>query len=176
MTTATLTLPPVTPEFQRIVRTLGCEIGWKNVARRIAFGPTLHAVTQGITPKAKRNGHKDYMLAWYDARGLHLDTYQPERGTDGKNAWELACERAHELDATRYQRPIPAPFTPARRMIAKALDKTDIRLALYRGATCCGQPMGVIESWQNDVLPMYQCAVNAKHTKLAVPKVAGKGR
>ena len=40
MTTQALTLPPVTPEFQRIVRALGCELGWKRVARMIAYGPT----------------------------------------------------------------------------------------------------------------------------------------
>lgn len=168
MTTQALTLPPVTPEFQRIVCALGCQLGWRNVAKAIAYGPVLHAVTSGVTAERKTRTRKDYMLAYWDASGrFHEDFYQPERGRDGRTAWELAYEQAHELDATRYQRPIPAPFTPARRMIDRPLDESDIRLHLYKPQTCCGQPMGVIESWQNDVSPIYQCAVNAKHQKLA---------
>jgi hypothetical protein len=71
MTTATLSLPPVTPDFQRIVRALGCELGWKNVAKMIAFGPTapMHPAVQTEhyePPKATRTrntfGHKDNYL------------------------------------------------------------------------------------------------------------------
>lgn len=35
----TLTLPPVTPAFARAVRELAHQVGWRNVARRIAYGP-----------------------------------------------------------------------------------------------------------------------------------------
>ena len=182
MTTATVTLPPVTPSFQAAVRALGCQLGWKNVAKMIAYGPTVES-TRGLEATPRRNGrNKEYTLAWYDERGrLEIETYHGDRqGT----AWGHACERAHELDASRFQRPIPAPFTPARLLGEHPLDQTDARLALYESQECCGQRMGIMESWVHgevrqyggspkvSIDAVYQCAVNPKHTKPAIPKAA----
>ena len=50
MTTA-LRLPPVTPAFQAAVRELAMQVGWRNVAKRIAYGPTQNE------PVAPSNGN-----------------------------------------------------------------------------------------------------------------------
>ena len=48
MTSATITLPPVTPAFRDAVRELAMQIGWRNVAKSIAYGPV----------RGNGNGHK----------------------------------------------------------------------------------------------------------------------
>ena len=50
MTTATITLPPVTPAFQQAVRELAMQVGWRNVAKRIAYGPVRN---QPQTPELR---------------------------------------------------------------------------------------------------------------------------
>lgn len=167
----TITLPPVTPAFRDAVHALGCQIGWRNVAKMIAYGPTVATVATPNSNGHKRNGtRKAYTLAYYDAKGLHFSTYErcKVKG-EWRTGWELACEQAHELERTRFERPIPYPFTPARRMEVQALDQSDIRLALYRPKKCCGSSMGIMESWvQGEAEAIYQCAINPKHTEPAV--------
>jgi hypothetical protein len=51
----TTTLPPVTPAFRDAVRELAMQIGWRNVAKRIAYGPTETVVpSNGNGRKSKR--------------------------------------------------------------------------------------------------------------------------
>lgn len=40
MTTQTATLPAISPSLQATIRELGYQVGWKRVARMLAFGPT----------------------------------------------------------------------------------------------------------------------------------------
>jgi hypothetical protein len=49
----TTTLPPVTAAFRDAVRELAMQIGWRNVAKSIAYGPVL-----AETVAASKNGHK----------------------------------------------------------------------------------------------------------------------
>jgi len=46
------TLPPVTPAFRDAVRQLAREVGWRNTAKAIAYGPVAETVA------ASKNGHK----------------------------------------------------------------------------------------------------------------------
>jgi len=175
----TQALPPVTPDFQRMFRAVALAIGYKNAAKQVAYGPTAAAAPQVVyaTPKARRNGrHKEYTLVWWDVDGRRWTReYRADREA---TAWGHACALAQSLDATRFERAIPCPFTPARRQGGIGLNKTDVRLALYEPKECCGQPMGLMETWSgfgsgsNKVEAIYQCAVNAKHTKPAALKAA----
>jgi hypothetical protein len=51
----------------------------------------------------------------------------------------------------------------------RAVDTTSARLQLYKAKKCCGEPMGIMESW-GGTTAVYQCAVNAKHTEPAIRK------
>ena len=179
MTTATITLPPVTPAFRDAVRELAYQVGWRNAAKAIAYGPVLaETVAASTCIGSNGNGHKrngsrkDVTLAFYDTDGLHFATYWRQKlQGEWRSAWELACERAHELERTRFERPIPYPFTPARRTEDRVLDQTNERLALYPKKECCGSPMGIMECWDTkadeSVRATYQCAVDAAHREEA---------
>jgi len=185
---ATITLPPVTPAFRDAVRTLGCQLGWKRVARMIAYGPVTVAhpacesesVARFNGNGHKRNGRKPFTVAWYEKGQIRFATFYANK--DG-SAFHHALTLVRENEATRYQRAIPYPFTPARPATVRALDATDARLALYPPRECCGTPMGIMESWgimtaveyqktkngydETPVKAMYQCAVNAAHREEA---------
>jgi hypothetical protein len=162
----TQTLPPISPGLQAAIRAYGLANGWKNAARALAYGPVYHATTEGVTPKARRNGHKRcFTLAWWQDGRINEDTYTASKEA---TAWGLARERAHEIDGSRFEREIPYPFTPPRPRSGKALDETDVRLAQYEERHCCGQRMGVIERWDvTGAKGLYQCAENPKHQQPA---------
>lgn len=170
---AATTLPPISPTLQAAIRQYGLANGWKNAARRLAYGPTVE--TAAATVAKRRNGHRrgrKLALAciWFEDGRLHVEEYP--KGTE-----DLWLERAHELDATRFSREAPQPFGAARPETATILDETDIRLAQYAPRECCGSPMGIMEAWtcegrdgeelQHTVTAVYQCAVNRKHQQEA---------
>jgi hypothetical protein len=148
------------------------QIGWRNVAKRIAYGPTLPASGQALTETVvpsngngrKRNGHKPFTVAWYDKGQLRYGIFYGDKDASAfSKAWPLV----HENDTTRFQREIPWPFTPARPAERRFLDATNERLALYPVRECCGSPMGVMERWDQVtdqvIRGLYQCAVNPAH-------------
>ena len=51
MTSATISLPPVTPAFQQAVRELAMQVGYRNACKRIIYGPTQNE------PVAPSNGN-----------------------------------------------------------------------------------------------------------------------
>ncbi|MFQ5878773.1 MAG: hypothetical protein ACE5IZ_01160 [Dehalococcoidia bacterium] len=51
MTNTVVTLPPISPQLQTAIRQLGLRIGWKNVARRLAFGPTTETAKRERTER-----------------------------------------------------------------------------------------------------------------------------
>lgn len=180
MTTATATLPPISPSLQTAIRAYGLANGWKNAARALAYGPVtqLQAMTAS---KPRRNGHKKVRwIGWWENGRLQLVDYHATKGWD---ALGYANERAHEIDRTRFEREIPAPFTPARPTTERLLDESDVRLTAYEPAECCGQRMGIMERWDSmsttngsdngyldtAVTAICQCAENAKHQHPAVP-------
>jgi hypothetical protein len=187
MTSATITLPPVTPAFRDAVRELAMQVGWRNVAKRIAYGPVLD-IQAPASPNGnghKRNGSKKLVvLSWWEKGQLEQSWYYPPtKWEDYLNMLGIVAERRREIETTRFYREIPWPFTPARPTADKVLDQTDARMALYPVRECCGSPMGIMESWgkmsvlemqgsdsgyqDTPVRAIYQCAVNAAHKEEA---------
>jgi hypothetical protein len=162
------------------VRQLAREVGWRNTAKMIAYGPVLargDEAVVGYTAARNGNGHKRnafkkaLFLSWWENGKLKEARYDPPRKWEDAVALRLhVAERARELDATRFQRDIPWLFAWARPRAATVLDKTDVRLAHYYPAECCGSPMGIMESWTEGAKAIYQCAVNPKHRRDAVPR------
>jgi hypothetical protein len=59
----TITLPPVTPAFRDAVRELAMQVGWRNVAKRIAYGPVKSETVAAFAPSG--NGHKPKRTRFY---------------------------------------------------------------------------------------------------------------
>jgi len=63
MTSATITLPPVTPAFRDAVRELAMQIGWRNTCKAIAYGPVKSEAVAAFAPNG--NGHKPKRTRFY---------------------------------------------------------------------------------------------------------------
>jgi hypothetical protein len=163
MTTATVSLPPVTPAFARAVRELAMQIGWRNVAKSIAYGPTQNETVAPYTPA--RNGNEHKATPRRKGRKLWWLAYPAE--------YEMAARVEYDHKRHSYNCKLSTPFRWAQGCERRALDKTSERLSLYSKRECCGSPMGIMESWPVEgghgepLLAVYQCAVNAAHRQPA---------
>lgn len=141
----------VSPEFPGLLKEYGRELGLRKLARELRGS----AGTLAIAPvKPRRNGHRRRKKLWW--------TEDP--GPEGRR-------RQMEYDAKRHTFNVPWPFTWARREYKAVLDESAERLALYEPRECCGESMGVMESWIDGdggpVRAVYQCAVSPKHQEPA---------
>src|SRR3972149_6742006 len=58
MTSQTIALPAISVQFQSAIRELAREIGWKNVAKRLAFGPTFTEYRDSPPPHKNGRGNR----------------------------------------------------------------------------------------------------------------------
>ena len=81
MTSATITLPPVTPAFQQAVRELAMQVGYRNACKRIIYGPTQN---EPVAP-SNGNGHKPTRTRnqWGYKDNYHLPGPNPPRNKAG---------------------------------------------------------------------------------------------
>jgi hypothetical protein len=157
----TITLPPVTPAFRDAVRELAMQVGWRNVSKRIAYGPVKSETVAAFAPSGnghKRNGYSKVK------RSLWWTAYP--------NEYEMQRRIEYDRERWSYNLNLPEWFRWAWPTVQKSADETEGRLALYDKRECCGSPMGVIESWERDntgqpLKARYQCAVNAAHRQTA---------
>jgi hypothetical protein len=158
MTSATITLPPVTPAFQQAVRELAMQVGWRNVAKRIAYGPTQNEPVAPSNGNGHRhNGHKRA------SRKLWWTVYPAE--------YEMARRIKYDSERWLHNDRLTQPFKWALPAETRFVDKTSERLALYPKEKCCGSIMGIMECWGDSpnipIRAVYQCAVNPVHQKRA---------
>jgi hypothetical protein len=163
MTSATITLPPVTPAFRDAVRELAMQIGWRNTCKAIAYGPVKSEAVAAFAPNGnghKRNGHSKVK------RSLWWTAYP--------NEYEMQQRIEYDRNRWSYNVRLPIPFGWARPAETRFVDKTNDRLTLYAKEKCCGSQMGIMECWGDDpnspIRAIYQCAVNPLHQKRAYPK------
>ena len=146
MTTESVILPPVTPAFADAVYRLAMQVGWRNCAKRIAFGATVEGPAVVSGNGHKRNGHGKWgrngviTLAWWEKGHLRYGSYYI-KGKDGPKALEYAYQRMREVEANSEA---PWPWR-AKRGVARPIDESDKRLNFYIPERCCEEPMGLCE-------------------------------
>jgi len=195
VTTPTLTVEQaigqlrLTDEQLRIWRKVTLVLGFRNVGKALsAIAPRKGAATGTVAPQVADSESLEARLATMviiDQGPLRLPSVPRKR-----SSWDyrpMTMARAVKMIPTVYTPAIVAairkwhvehPYNPAKwpfcSSMAKgkgyAVDITDATLAKYEAKECCGATMGIMESWDKTVSAVYQCAVNPKHTKPAMPK------
>jgi len=197
MTTPSLTVEQAigqlkpTEDFLRTWRKVGMIVGYRNLGRALsAIAPRKGAVKGIVEAQAADSESLEARLASMVI--IHEGPLRLPSTPRKRSSWDyrpMTMGRAAKMPPTVYTSAIVAairkwhvehPYNPAlwpfcssmAKGRAYAVDQTDATLAKYEAKECCGAPMGIMESWDETVEAVYQCAVNPKHTKPALSKQA----
>jgi len=165
--------PLMTDDFLRVWRRVTLALGYRTVGKAVAtlkpngVKPTVAAVLPTRCPDCERKAHRringghthrlnkaesrEYAdriwLSYIDCRYKGRDGFIAHREAMSDFRWRSYLRKRDEL---------------------RSLDKSAVnRLSLYKAKTCCGERMGIMESWDGSTA-VYQCAVNVKHTEPAI--------
>ena len=199
MTTPSLTVEQAigqlkpTEDFLRTWRKVGMIVGYRNLGRALsAIAPRKGAVKGIVEAQAADSESLEARLASMVI--IHEGPLRLPSTPRKRSSWDyrpMTMARAVKMIPTIYTPAIVAairkwhvehPYDPAKWPFCSSarrqpserrlLDQSASRLSLYKRETCCGERMGIMESFDAKSA-VYQCAVNPKHTKAATRKRDG---
>jgi len=166
--------PLMSDDFLRAWRRVTLALGYRTVGKAVATvkpngaKPTAHTATlPTYCPTCAKKAARRYTTPHH--RWTKTETREHvnamwcgyvERVYGGSDGYIAACEARGDFRWRSYLRK-PSEM--------RVHDMTSGRLGAYSPKKCCGEPMGIMESWDGTTA-VYQCAVNAKHTEPATPK------
>jgi hypothetical protein len=118
----------VTPDFQRAFRALGCAIGWKNAARRVAYGPTVERVIKRIEKRERSLDAQDRQIAREEAEA-YLATDNPVLAyCDYRKVWRFRRPRAQYGALPERPRPTPIEQVTVTGRLAVSLKERGVQV------------------------------------------------